>query len=276
MFRQRLLVTVILLPVGLYLINLGGVPFFALILLFLGLAAWEYAQLFKAGGFRPSAWVMVGGVAALLLGRFLNFDDNPFAWDSLILAFLVILAMTVHLIDYERGAPYSGTDFAITVSGTVYLGFVGGYLLPLRYLPDGLWWFLTVLPALWFADSGAYFVGKAIGKRRFSPRLSPKKTWEGYLGGVLLGTAGGALMPVILGAIAADPIAPTPALGAIIGLIVSIVTPFGDLGQSMIKRQVGIKDSSNILPGHGGIFDRIDSWIWAAVIGYYLVGWLAG
>lgn len=274
MFRQRFIVAAILLPTGIYLISLGGLPFFALILLFLGLAAWEYARLFRAGGFRPSTWMMVVGVAALLLGRYLNIEGDPFAWDSLILSIFVILAMTVHLIDYERGASFSGTDFAITVSGAVYLGFVGGYLLPLRYLPDGLWWFLTVLPALWFADSGAYFVGKAIGKRRFSPRLSPKKTWEGYLGGVLLGTAGGALMPVILAAIAADPIAPTPALGAVIGLVVSIVTPFGDLGQSMIKRQVGIKDSSNILPGHGGIFDRIDSWIWAAVIGYYIVGLL--
>ncbi len=271
MLRQRLLVTLILLPTGITLITIGGIPFFVLILLFLGLAAWEYAALFRAGGFRPQVWVMIAGVAAVLLGRFLNAETGPFAWDSLILSLLVILVMVAHLVDYERGASFSGTDFAITVSGIVYLGFLGGYLLPLRYLPDGLWWFLTVLPALWFADSGAYFVGKAIGKRRFSPRLSPKKTWEGYLGGVLLGTAGGALMPLILGAIAPEPITPTVGTGALIGLVISIVTPFGDLGQSMIKRQVGIKDSSNILPGHGGIFDRIDSWIWAGVIGYYFV-----
>ena len=276
MLRQRVLVALVLLPTGLFLISLGGIPFFALILLFLGLAAWEFAALFKAGGFRPSSWMMVAGVAALLLGRFLNADGDMFAWDSMILSVFVILAMIVHLIDYERGAPFSGTDFAITVSGTVYLGFLGGYLLPLRYLPDGLWWFLTVLPALWFADSGAYFFGRATGKHKLSPRLSPKKTWEGYFGGVLMGTAGGALMPVILAAISAEPIAPTPQLGAVIGLLISIVTPFGDLGQSMIKRQVGIKDSSNILPGHGGIFDRIDSWIWAGVIGYYIVSGVVG
>ena len=96
------------------------------------------------------------------------------------------------------------------------------------------------------------------------------------LAGVLMGVIGGALMPLILAAIAGEAIAPTPLNGAVIGFVIAVVTPFGDLGQSMIKRQVGIKDSSNLLPGHGGIFDRIDSWIWAAVIGFYLVSWLAG
>lgn len=275
MFRQRLLVAVILLPLGIYLITLGGLPFTLLILVFLGVAAWEYAGLFKAGGFRPSTPVMVAGVIAVLLGRHANASGDPFAWDSLILSAFAILAMTVHLVDYERGAKFSGTDFAITVSGGVYLGFVGGYLLPLRTMPGGLWWFLTVLPIVWFADSGAYFLGKRFGRRPFSPRLSPKKTWEGYLGGILFGAGGGALMPVILQATTSQAIAPTPVAGALLGAVLAVVVPLGDLGQSMIKRQAGIKDSSNLLPGHGGFFDRIDSWIWAAVIGYYLVGWLA-
>lgn len=276
MFLQRFLVAAVLLPLGLWLINLGGLPYFFLILIFLSLAAWEYAALFRAGGFRPSAPMMLAGIIALLVSRYLNASGDPFAWDSPLLAAFVILAMTVHLVDYERGARFSGTDFAITVSGGIYLGFLAGYLLPLRYQPDGLWWLLVVLPACWFADSGAYFIGKRFGKRRFSPRLSPKKTWEGYFGGVLFGVAGGVLMPLILQAFSAAPIPPTPLTGAFIGLVIAIVTPFGDLGQSMIKRQVGIKDSSNLLPGHGGFFDRIDSWIWAAAIGFYLVGWLAG
>jgi len=104
-----------------------------------------------------------------------------------------------------------------------------------------------------------------------SPRVSPKKSWEGYFGGILFGIVFAALfaslwhlrVPVI-----------TPFKGAIIGLVMAVVTPLGDLGESMIKRQFGFKDSSNLLPGHGGVMDRIDSWIWAAVIGYYLVGWL--
>jgi phosphatidate cytidylyltransferase len=272
MFRQRFLVALILLPIGIYLTVLGGLPFFLMMLTFLGLAAWEFIQLFRAGGFRASAVVAVIGVAALAIGRFAN-GDNPFAYDSALLSAIVIAAMVLHLVDYERGAPFSGTDFSITVAGVVYFGFLGSYMILLRSLPDGLWWFLSVLPTVWFADSGAYFVGKGMGETQFSPRLSPKKTWEGYFGGVLFGLGGGALMPWLLGQIAGVPIAPKPAFGAMLGLTLSVILPLADLGQSMIKRQVGIKDSSNLLPGHGGIFDRIDTWIWAGVIGYYLINW---
>ena len=122
------------------------------------------------------------------------------------------------------------------------------------------------------ADSGAYFVGKTIGKRKFSPRLSPKKTWEGYIGGVIVGTFGTALLASLWNSF--QPGLMTPLQGGLIGLVLSLVTVLGDLGESMIKRQFGIKDSSNLIPGHGGAFDRIDSWIWAGVIGFYLVRWL--
>ncbi|HUF40191.1 MAG TPA: phosphatidate cytidylyltransferase [Anaerolineales bacterium] len=276
MLRQRALVAILLLPLGIWLTVLGGLPFAVLIAVFLCLAAWEYAGLFRAGGFRPSVALAVAAVAAFTLGRHLNAGGDPFAWDIPLLAFFILAAMTVHLVDYERGAPFAGTDFAVTLSAGVYLGFAGSFLVSLRELPDGLWWFLTALPAVWFADSGAYFIGRWLGRTPFSPRLSPKKTWEGYLGGVLFGLGGGALMPVILATAAFGPIAPTPAIGAVLGLVLAVIAPLGDLGQSMLKRQVGIKDSSKLLPGHGGVFDRIDSWVWTGVIGYYLVGWLGG
>ena len=272
MFRQRFLVALILLPIGIYLTVLGGFPFFLMMFTFLGLAAWEYVRLFRSGGFRASAVLAVAGVALVSFSRFAG-PAAPFAFDSAILSAFVIAAMVWHLVDYERGAPFSGTDFAITVSAGVYLGFLGSYLIVLRELPDGLWWFLSVLPTVWFADSGAYFIGKWLGETPFSPRLSPKKTWEGYFGGVLFGLGGGALMPWLLGGLAGGPIAPTPGFGAMLGLVLAVVLPLADLGQSMIKRQVGIKDSSRLLPGHGGIFDRIDTWIWAGVIGYYLINW---
>jgi phosphatidate cytidylyltransferase len=141
----------------------------------------------------------------------------------------------------------------------------------LRYLPDGKWWFLLVLPAVWIADSGAYWIGSRWGRRKLSPRLSPGKTWEGYAGGVVAGALGGAGLAAVWGMVA-----PSITLwaGAGIGFILAVLTPLGDLGESMIKRQAGAKDSSNIIPGHGGVMDRIDSWIWAGVIGYYLVALL--
>ena len=149
------------------------------------------------------------------------------------------------------------------------MGWVGAYLIKLRNLPNGEWWFFLVLPIVWFADSGAYLVGKEIGKHKLSPRLSPKKTWEGYWGGVFFGVLGGVLFSWLW----RENLQITLLNGAILGLILGLLTTLGDLGESMIKRQSGIKDSGHILPGHGGIFDRIDSWIWAAALGYYIIIW---
>jgi phosphatidate cytidylyltransferase len=179
--------------------------------------------------------------------------------------------MGYHLYDYERGREQAGTDFAITISGAFYIGWLGAYLISLRDIPNGMWWVLLVLSAVWFADSGAYLVGKSIGKHPISPRLSPKKTLEGYIGGILFGTIGVPLLVLLIQQLNEDITAISPLHGFILGLAISVLSILGDLGESMIKRQVGQKDSGKILPGHGGAFDRIDSWLWAGVIGYYLI-----
>ena len=269
MLRQRVLVTMILLPLGMAAIFLGGWVFTALIAVFLCLAAWEYGQLFRAGGFQPAGVLMVGGVLLLLIGRTLD----GFASAPWMLSLLVLLSMTWHLVAYERGRDGSGSDLAITLSGIIYLGWIGGYFVSLRSLPDGQWWVLLALPAVWFADSGAYFIGSAWGRHKLSPRLSPKKTWEGYLGGILSSVALTALFAALWQMVAPH-VGITPLRGALMGLVMGIFPTLGDLGESMIKRQVGLKDSGSLLPGHGGFFDRVDSWLWAAVLGYYLITWL--
>jgi phosphatidate cytidylyltransferase len=182
--------------------------------------------------------------------------------------------MTVHLVAYERGRDQAGTDFAITLSGILYIGWLGAYLVSIRALPEGVWWVLLVLPAIWIADGGAYFIGRAFGRHKLSPRLSPKKTWQGYLGGVLVGALGTALLAWLWANLSGTGTAISPLDGVILGVILAVLAPLGDLGESMIKRQFGIKDSGKILPGHGGAFDRIDSWLWAAAIGYYVIIWL--
>jgi phosphatidate cytidylyltransferase len=130
---------------------------------------------------------------------------------------------------------------------------------------------LTVLPAIWLADSGAYFIGTKWGKNKMAPRLSPKKSWQGYFGGILVAVIG---TPLLVMAYSLGPASEvTLARAAIIGLFMGVFPTLGDLAESMFKRQVGVKDSGTLLPGHGGIFDRIDSWLWGAVIGYYLIIW---
>jgi phosphatidate cytidylyltransferase len=132
---------------------------------------------------------------------------------------------------------------------------------------------MLVLPCVWFADTGAYFVGATYGKHKMSPRLSPKKSWEGYFAGIASAIFGGAFLAFAYskwGGLAGDI---NVWQGAILGFLIGTLTPLGDLGESMFKRQSGMKDSSNVIPGHGGFFDRLDTWLWGAVIGYYFIQW---
>lgn len=269
MLVKRLLVSAILLPIAVVIIILGGPVFVGLIALVMGLAAWEYLQIFRASGLRPAGFLILVGTVSFVVGRALNgFESGP--W---ILSLLVLASMAYHLVAYECGRDKAGSDFGVTLAGALYLGWIGAYLVSLRYLPEGMWWFLLALPAVWCADAGAYIVGSRFGRHKLSRRLSPKKSWEGYLGGTLFATLGGGLLAAFYQALAGPASAVTPARGALLGFVVALLSLLGDLGESMFKRQAGVKDSGNLLPGHGGVFDRIDSWLWAGVIGYYLVAW---
>ncbi|MCL5123176.1 MAG: phosphatidate cytidylyltransferase, partial [Deltaproteobacteria bacterium] len=157
----------------------------------------------------------------------------------------------------------------ITLGGLIYLGWVGAYMVDLRSLPDGGWWVMFIFPVVWLADSGAYSIGARYGTHKMFPRLSPNKSWEGYWAGVLMGTLYGgffAFMYTKFGPLHVD-----IWQGVLIGFVLSTITTLGDLGESLFKREAVIKDSGNLFPGHGGAFDRIDSLIWAAVIGVYMI-----
>lgn len=270
MLLKRVLVVIVLLPIGLLLIYAGGIYYSLMVTLILGLAAWEYVRLFQAGGFEPAAILVPAGVLLLVAGRVVD----GFASAPWMISLLILASMAYHLVRYERGGEQPGTNFGVTLAGIFYIGWIGAYLVDLRSLPDGMWWVLLVLPSVWIADSGAYFIGRSFGRHKLSPRLSPKKTWEGYFGGVVTGTLGAALLAYLWTLLAGPDTLIAVWKGALLGLILSTLTTMGDLGESMIKRQVGIKDSSNLIPGHGGVFDRIDSWLWAGVIGYYTILWL--
>jgi phosphatidate cytidylyltransferase len=268
MVVQRLIVAIFLIPLVAGSIYAGGWVFAGLITIALGIAAWEYWRMFTLGGFCPSRFITIGGVLVLCAARAIfGFADN-----NLLLAALFLITMAVHTFAYERGTDCAATSFAITISGVMYLGFIGAYLISLRNLPQGIWWTLTVIVAVTLADTGGFVFGRRFGKHKLSPRVSPKKSWEGYLGGILFAVV---LTPVVAGLW--HMVAPevTALGGLILGGVISIVAPLGDLGESMLKREFGLKDTSNILPGHGGLMDRVDSWVWAAVIGYYLVQWIA-
>jgi phosphatidate cytidylyltransferase len=264
MLAQRLIVAIILIPFGTLLFAIGGWFLAVVAAGALGYAAWEFWRMYKLGGYQPSAVVLISGTAAVVLARY----AFQFSGSDILLCVFVLAAMAVQAVNFEKGENTSAVDFTITLGGILYIGWLGAYIVSLRSLPDGLWWLMLVLPAMWFSDGAAYFVGRRYGKHKISQRISPKKSWEGYFGGLVVGALGTMLLASLwhlrAPAITADK-------GLLLGLIVSAISPLGDFGESMIKRSFGMKDASALLPGHGGIMDRIDSWLWAAPIGYYLI-----
>jgi phosphatidate cytidylyltransferase len=131
--------------------------------------------------------------------------------------------------------------------------------------PRGLGWFLIVLTTTWLCDTGQYLFGRTFGKRPLSPRISPKKTVEGFIGGVVTSAAAGALGIWVFG------IDLNPLLGVLLGVVIAVLAVVGDLTESLMKRQAGVKDSGTFIPGHGGMLDRIDSLIFTFTAGWLIV-----
>jgi len=265
---RRVLTALAMAAVGLPAIIYGGVFYFLLMGIFLVGGAWEFVRLYQAVQYEPSKIITIGGVLVIATARFFFPEYAVF-----VLVISILAAMTVHVIDYERGRDKAGLDFTVTVAGIVYLGWLGSYLLDLRNLPNGVWWFMFILPLVWAGDTGAYSIGAVYGKHKMSPRLSPKKSWEGYAAGIFTAIYAGALFAYAFSSLGPQPLLGliNPWQGALLGVFISALTPLGDLGESMFKRQGGLKDSSNIFPGHGGFLDRIDTWIWGAAIGYFII-----
>jgi len=260
--------------IGLPAIIYGGLFYWVIITIFLVGAAWEFVRLFRAVHSEPHEWVTIGGVLLIATARFF------FAEAAIpLLVLLILLALTVHLVAFERGRDGAAIDFAISAAGIVYIGWIGSYLIDLRtHFGDlGGWWLMIVLPIVWAGDTGAYSIGAVYGRHKMAPRLSPKKSWEGYAAGVFTSVLIGAFFTYAYTAIGArQPLNGLidPLQGALLGLVIGALAPLGDLGESMFKRQGGMKDSSNIFPGHGGFLDRIDSWLWGAAIGYFMIQYL--
>ncbi|MCF6287172.1 MAG: phosphatidate cytidylyltransferase [Candidatus Hydrogenedentes bacterium] len=169
------------------------------------------------------------------------------------------------------------TALSVTLWGLFYVGWMPAHFVMLhgygKGLGAGLVTFLIVIIAL--SDTGAYFVGRAIGRHKLAPTISPKKTWEGAVGGVVVALIGAVVAWYIDERVAAAPL-PGWELWhyALTGVLLAIAGQIGDLVESMMKRDAGVKDSGNILPGHGGILDRCDGYLFAGPMLYYLLAWL--
>ena len=165
----------------------------------------------------------------------------------------LIVRLVIQLYNQEN-SPL--TNLAYSYMGQMYIALPLGLMSMYYTLNDGKALLLTMFIMIWLNDTGAFLVGSAIGKHKLFPRISPNKSWEGFVGGVMFSIIGGAVVKLCF-----PDYYETISLGSLcgLGLVVGIFATWGDLAESLIKRTLGVKDSGNILPGHGGILDRIDS-----------------
>jgi phosphatidate cytidylyltransferase len=243
------------------------------------LPPWCLTLLLMVGGFlalmelyricfqsRPNHLLVGAGMAvsALVLAR----QHMPFGLTE-ILAFATLTLPAAMLLSpgpFERRLK----DLAITAFGVLYVGFTLSTIVSTRALPAGEWFVLFVAIITWAADTGAYYAGTLWGKHLLAPSVSPKKTIEGVGGGLALavGAAVAACAWFIPQLSLSDAV--------VLGLLLTVAGLLGDLWESVIKRRVGVKDSGSILPGHGGMLDRLDSLLFTAPTFYYYVTWVRG
>lgn len=182
------------------------------------------------------------------------------------LMYMVVLAMVLSLIIPIINLKYSFMDVAVTFLGFIYVAVLFSFIPLVNAKTGGKYLVWLIFIGSWVADSAAYYAGKYLGKRKLCPEVSPKKTVEGLIGGILGATVGCGIFGMIIGV-------NIPEVALIhyflIGAICGIMGTFGDLVASSIKRYVGLKDYSNLIPGHGGVLDRFDSILFNAVVVFY-------
>jgi phosphatidate cytidylyltransferase len=230
---------------------LGNPVYGAFICVATAYAAFELRDMLRSGGYAPLDWLLIGLAAVLPLVTWLS-QIVPSAPDPmLVLAVALILSLASVMIrpTSERAL----VDWALSLSLALYLGCFMLFYLPLRAVPS-IWpgfWVMTLLVLSWVCDSTAFFVGRAFGHTPLARSISPKKSVEGAVAGLVA--------PGIVGLVAGVALGLAPVHLAGYGVAIAGATVVGDLIESLVKRQTGVKDSGILIPGHGGLLDRMDS-----------------
>jgi phosphatidate cytidylyltransferase len=248
LLRSRITTALVLAPLVILAIYLLPLPAFATVFwLIAALGAFEWAGLARLDG-RLARALYVAALAALALVTWYS----PAYWPHILwLGSAFWVAAAVVVVVYPSSGALIGHPLVIVPAGLLVTWVAWLALVVIRDQPAGATWVLWLMLLVWSADIGAYFAGRRFGRVKLAPHVSPGKTWEGVFGGVLLSLAVTLLMLWSMGAMALWWVP--------VVLLLAAVSVFGDLFESVLKRQRGVKDSGSLLPGHGGVLDRIDS-----------------
>jgi phosphatidate cytidylyltransferase len=293
---RRVAFGVVAAPIAVAIVLYGGAALAALLAIASAIAAWEFFRLARATGLTPldDVGIVIAGLTPLVVhARFLGLYEPGSSIGVLSLAAIVLLAVLALTI-WIRGVTEKPIGaVSTTIFGAAYTGGMLSFGYAIRYhdyafapasislgrstfglASGGLLLLLPVL-ATWASDTGAYAVGRTIGRHKLLPSVSPGKTIEGSVGGLL----GSVLVTWLLTRWLLRPAAHLDFRWAPVGVIlfgamVSAVGQVGDLAKSLLKRDAGVKDSSTLIPGHGGVLDRVDSLLFVLPVSYVLFGWL--
>ncbi|GAB1642495.1 phosphatidate cytidylyltransferase [Krasilnikovia sp. MM14-A1259] len=235
--------------------------FLAVVAAAASVGVWEMVRAVRAADLHPPLWPLLGGT--LLMAGLAEYAGT----DGLTLGLLVTVLAT---LVWRLGEGVKGLrrDLTAILLVAVYVPFLLSFGVLLVQPDDGHWRVLGALIAVVLSDTGGYAAGVFLGKHKMAPSISPGKTWEGSAGSVVAAAAGSAIWFALLMDV-------PPVWGALFGAVISVVAITGDLAESMLKRDLGVKDMSNLLPGHGGLMDRLDSILFAVPTAYVLLSLIA-
>ncbi|NYT36684.1 phosphatidate cytidylyltransferase [Allopusillimonas soli] len=281
MLKQRVLTAIVLLVVLLAaLLAPTPWPLAVLLTLMAACALWEWLRLTqRTGSHLPAGVAAITGIVMLcFVTGWLSQPASPWTWTLLLalndwaipcMALAWVLGATTLVVQGQ--ATHAAHGRLLSLFGLLAVVAAWAALLQLFRI-HGAWFLVTLLALIWFADIAAYFTGRAFGRRKLAPRVSPGKTWEGAIGGVAAATLWVSLTMMWPGSFGHElaqhwPAWSVPCLAALLAAL-SIV---GDLFESLLKRRAGVKDSSQLLPGHGGVYDRIDALLPVAPVAFMLI-----
>ncbi len=264
---KRILASVIFLPCLFIITRRGGFYYVMLIDIMILVGLWEFYRMMEAKGLRP--YKVIGILSGIALSWYIYFHQGIYA--NFFLSIVFIGIMSLELVRRERR--FATYHISVTIFGVFYVAWLGGHLILLRELPHlkgldyqlGFSYVMIVFIMTWSYDTGAYTVGKLIGRRKIFPSISPGKTLEGLLGGLVFSVAGILVARFLIAGYLSI------FQAVVLAVISSLVGQVGDLVESMIKRDARIKDSSATIPGHGGVLDRFDSMLFTSPLIYYIL-----
>ncbi len=272
--RERGIGAAILVPVVVVVFLLGQ-PWLTLgVAALAAVAAVEATRLLRSAGLQVAAWIILIGVPLVVLGALVARPRVDIAVIYLV-AIVVVGAIAAFRV---TDATHGFTAWMATTFAAVYvalLAFVPGILAVAPDVPgtaalggvldSGRLWLLLLVLTVWSFDTAAYLTGRAFGRGSFLAHISPSKTWSGVIGGTVAAAIVCALLAWALGQ--------HPLGGLLLGLLIAVTAQAGDVAESMLKRAAGAKDSGNLIPGHGGVLDRVDSFLFAAPVLYVVLAW---